>query len=263
MRRATLRVPWHTRCVVALMRLAPPLIAAVALACAVASVPAIARAADKDVPSKNARALALDALKREMAETMIAIVAEAAAKSAQPQESAWTKEEPPGVHRMWRPTIHDAAATTRPPDDAPKGFVGAPVMMFRTIANGDGGLDLDSFDHGRGRLSHVLVARALPKVADPAHLAPEAIQRIVRARYGTFKLCYASALKRRPDLEGRLVVKFVIDPSGAVSSAADGGSDLPDSDVVACVVRNFANLTFPPTTDEVITVVYPLTFSPY
>ena len=245
------------------MRYAPPAIAAVALACALVSAATPARAADSDVPPQEARALALAALKREMAETMIAIVAEAAAKSARPQESAWTKDEPHGVHPMWTPTIHDAATVLSPVAEAPKGFVGDPVMIIRTIGDGDGVADLEAFDHGRDRLRRALTARTPPKIAAVAHLAPDAIQRIVRARFGTYKLCYTAALRQRPDLEGRIAVKFVIDPSGAVSSAADGGSDLPDANVVACVVRNFANLTFPPTSDEIITVVYPLTFTPY
>lgn len=59
-----------------------------------------------------------------------------------------------------------------------------------------------------------------------------------------------------------MTVKFLIDRSGAVSMAADGGSDLPDQSVVQCVVRSFGNLSFPQPDNGVVTVVYPIMFSP-
>jgi hypothetical protein len=106
-----------------------------------------------------------------------------------------------------------------------------------------------------GRATQVLAAR---------DAAGEAIQRIVRANFGRFRLCYEVGLRLNPRLEGRVVAKLTIDTEGAVVVAADGGSDLPDPDVVSCVVRSFANLAFPPTAAsgaEAVTVVYPLVFT--
>jgi hypothetical protein len=57
-------------------------------------------------------------------------------------------------------------------------------------------------------------------------------------------------------------VRFVIDRSGAVTQAVDGGSDLPNADVVACVVRAFTTLSFPQPPDGLVTVVYPIVFTP-
>jgi hypothetical protein len=50
---------------------------------------------------------------------------------------------------------------------------------------------------------------------------------------------------------------------GAVSVAADGGSDLPDENVVQCVVRLVGGLHFPQPEGGLVTAVYPLIFSPY
>lgn len=57
-------------------------------------------------------------------------------------------------------------------------------------------------------------------------------------------------------------MKFVIDRSGSVATAADGGSTLADADVVACVVRAFQSLSFPQPEGGVVTVLYPLVLSP-
>ena len=93
-------------------------------------------------------------------------------------------------------------------------------------------------------------------------LPPEVIQRIVRQNFGRFRLCYENGMRNNPTLSGRVSVKFVIDRSGAVSTAQDGGSELPDQGVISCVVRGFGNLSFPQPEGGIVTVVYPITFSP-
>jgi hypothetical protein len=93
-------------------------------------------------------------------------------------------------------------------------------------------------------------------------LPPEVIQRIVRQNFGRFRLCYENGLRTNPKLDGRIAVKFVIDKSGAVKSAADGGSTLSDPAVVSCVVGGFKNLSFPQPESGEVTVVYPIIFAP-
>ncbi len=68
-------------------------------------------------------------------------------------------------------------------------------------------------------------------------LPPEVISRIVRHNFGRFRLCYENGLRINPNLQGKVTTKFVIDRSGAVSSAADGGSDIPDRAVIQCGPR--------------------------
>ena len=93
-------------------------------------------------------------------------------------------------------------------------------------------------------------------------MPPEVIQRIVRQNFGRFRLCYENGLRSNPNLQGRVSVRFIIGSEGSVSSLSNGGSDLPDADVVACVVRSFNGLTFPPAESGVITVTYPILFTP-
>jgi hypothetical protein len=93
-------------------------------------------------------------------------------------------------------------------------------------------------------------------------LPTEVVQRIVRQNFGRLRLCYEDGLRTHPDLTGRVATRFVIDRSGAVALAADGGSDLPDQSVVSCVVRSFGTLTFPEPEGSVVQVVYPVIFVP-
>jgi hypothetical protein len=93
-------------------------------------------------------------------------------------------------------------------------------------------------------------------------LPPEIIQRIVLQQRGALLQCYQQGLQRNPTLEGRVAVHFLIDRQGAVAFAADGGSDLPDDSVRACVASRFRTLSFPAPQGGTVNVVFGFAFSP-
>jgi hypothetical protein len=90
----------------------------------------------------------------------------------------------------------------------------------------------------------------------------EVIQRIVRQNYGRFRLCYENGLRRNPSLQGRVGVRFVIGRDGTVMNVMNGDSDLPDAAVVRCVIQAYYGLSFPAPEGGIVTVGYPIMFSP-
>jgi Ca-activated chloride channel family protein len=135
-----------------------------------------------------------------------------------------------------------------------------------TIGRGAGTGTGQGFGSGHGRLggSH---KTSPPQVRMGAtsvsgRLPPEVVQRIVRQNFGRFRLCYESGLRNSPNLAGRVSVRFLIGMDGAVSAVGNAGSDIADNSVVSCVVRSFWGLRFPAPEGGVVTVVYPITFSP-
>jgi tetratricopeptide (TPR) repeat protein len=84
----------------------------------------------------------------------------------------------------------------------------------------------------------------------------------VRQNFGRFRLCYEEGLKRNPNLEGRVSARFVIGRDGSVQNASNGGSDIPDSGVVSCVLAAFPGLSFPQPEGGIVTVTYPILFAP-
>jgi hypothetical protein len=129
----------------------------------------------------------------------------------------------------------------------------------------------DGASGGYGRWSRGDVRRGYtPHVKEPryetvetsGHLPAEVIQRIVRQNDGRYRFCYQKGLEANPTLQGRVTVKFLIDRHGAVAFAADAGSDLPDENVRRCVVSSFTTLSFPEPDSGVVTVIYPIVFSP-
>lgn len=134
-----------------------------------------------------------------------------------------------------------------------------------TIGHGAGTGTGQGFGSGHGRLGRSHRARP-PRVRMGAtnvsgRLPPEVIQRIVRQNFGRFRLCYESALKNNPNLQGRVVVSFVIGRDGSVSSVG-GGGDIPDAGVISCVAGQFRGLTFPQPEGGIVTVSYPIVFTP-
>ncbi len=135
-----------------------------------------------------------------------------------------------------------------------------------TLGHGAGIGTGQGFGAGHGRLGGSHKTRA-PKVRMGAtsvsgRLPPEVIQRIVRQNYGRFRMCYEQGLARNPNLEGRVQVRFVIGRDGSVSNVSNGGSDLPDSGVVSCVISAYYGLSFPQPEGGIVTVVYPIMFAP-
>jgi hypothetical protein len=93
-------------------------------------------------------------------------------------------------------------------------------------------------------------------------LPPEQIQKIVRQNYGRLRMCYEQGLARNPNLQGRVSVRFIIGRDGRVRQVSNGGSDLPDEQVVRCVMRAYYEMLFPEPESGTVTVVYPIMFSP-
>ena len=125
-----------------------------------------------------------------------------------------------------------------------------------------GGFGNSSGPLGRGHVATSPTMRQPNKIDTNGRLDPEVIRRIVRLNSGRMVGCYQSGLRTNPNLSGRVSVAFAIDREGSVSTVRDSGSDLADSTVTQCVVKSFYSLSFPPPAGGIVTVVYPLTFSP-
>ena len=152
---------------------------------------------------------------------------------------------------------------------------GVGVDKIGTIGGGGGGPgkwgigrgDKDGIGNGTspGTGGHIAKAPPAPregKLVTNGRIPAEVIQRIVRQNFGRFRLCYEAGLRGNPSLTGRVSTKFVIGRDGAVMQASDAGSDMPDQNVVACVVRSFNALSFPSPEGGVATVTYPIILTP-
>ncbi len=145
-----------------------------------------------------------------------------------------------------------------------QGGAGVGLGSIGTIGHGAG--TGQGFGEAGGRLSgsHLSPRPSVRMGATSVsgRLPPEVIQRIVRQNFGRFRLCYENALRSNPDASGRVTVSFVIGQNGSVSAARGNGNGINDGAMVSCVVRSFAGLSFPEPEGGIVTVTYPILFSP-
>lgn len=159
------------------------------------------------------------------------------------------------------------------------GVLGGPVAIASGSAfgvlggidtsSGIGGLGLRGTGTGgalTGRIGVGASASAPPQVRAgvvtvKGQLPSEIVQRVVRARHATFRLCYESALRRRPSLHGTMTIRFVVGAAGSVMSAAEVGPGLSDGPMSSCVLGAFRQLAFPKPKAGIAVVNYPIVFS--
>jgi len=89
-------------------------------------------------------------------------------------------------------------------------------------------------------------------------LSKEQIRRVVRRNIGQIKHCYEKGLFGRPDLEGRVSVKFTIDGMGGVTHSVVNASTLRHGGTEQCIARAVRRWTFPqPKGGGIVIVSYP------
>ena len=231
-------------------------------------------AGPKDNPDPHlSRAAAID-MAREFG--MVGLLASAGGSVNSPT-APWGRDEALGTDalsangNLWGESLGEAAGAgglglSGVGEGGGGRYEGIGLGRIGTLGRGDGGGDAMGIGRGHGHLQ----ANHAPKppivrtgtLTTSGRIPPEVIQRTVRQSFGRFRFCYENGLRTSPNLAGRVTVRFVIGRDGAVSNAGNGGSDLPDAGVVSCVVRAFYGLSFPAPEAGIVTVSYPITFTP-
>jgi TonB family protein len=133
-----------------------------------------------------------------------------------------------------------------------------------TIGHGGGGGSGSGYGRGAGGLrGHRASAPSIRTGTAEVRgsLSKEVIRRYIRRSINQIRFCYEQQLARRPDLAGRVQIRFVISPSGAVTSSQAAGSTLGEPAVETCVARAVQRIAFPqPEGGGVVIVTYPFMF---
>lgn len=130
-----------------------------------------------------------------------------------------------------------------------------------TIGHGAGGGSGSGYGRGaggfRGRSARVPRIRT-GKADVRGSLSKEVIRRIIRRHINEVRFCYEQELNSRPDLQGRVGVKFIISPTGAVQTAAVAKSTLGNAKAEQCIVKAVRRWNFPaPEGGGIVVVTYP------
>ncbi|MBI5549227.1 MAG: adventurous gliding motility protein GltG [Deltaproteobacteria bacterium] len=93
-------------------------------------------------------------------------------------------------------------------------------------------------------------------------LDKELIRQVIRRNIGQIRYCYENELQTKPNLAGKIAVRFVIAPDGGVQSAeAAEGSTLSEANLSECIAVRVRSWKFPsPKGGGATMVTYPFVF---
>jgi outer membrane biosynthesis protein TonB len=134
-------------------------------------------------------------------------------------------------------------------------------VTLGTIGHGAGGGTGSGYGRGagglggrRGKVPQIRSGAAMVK----GSLSKEVIRRIVHRHINEVKFCYERELATRPDLAGRVSIKFIIMGTGAVQMAAVAESTIGNPSVENCIAQAVRRWTFPqPEGGGIVIVTYP------
>lgn len=90
----------------------------------------------------------------------------------------------------------------------------------------------------------------------------ESIQETVDSLKGWIRFVYNRALRQNPTLKGTITLEFDIAPTGEVTECRVASSTLNHPELEAQLVKRFLKLQFPPISQGIHTVIYPVTLIP-
>lgn len=120
---------------------------------------------------------------------------------------------------------------------------------------GPGGVGVGTETSGR-RISRVPGGIRPESASTTGGLSREQVQRTVRRHINEVRFCYSQALQRRPDLEGRVAVHFLVRSDGVVQAASIASQSGELGDVGTCVAESVRRWTFP-ASEGPTSVTYP------
>jgi TonB family protein len=97
---------------------------------------------------------------------------------------------------------------------------------------------------------------------DSAEIDQGKLGAFVRARMGGIKACYENALKRNPNLKGKLTIRFTILETGGLSEITISVNSIGSPEVASCIVNTMRTWRTQFRPSGPVTVEYPFVFSP-
>jgi outer membrane biosynthesis protein TonB len=124
-----------------------------------------------------------------------------------------------------------------------------------------GGGSIAGSDTGKGAGERTV--KGAIKTEAPAvdgELDPNMVAKEVRSRLGAIKACYERALKRNPNLSGKVVIHWTITQAGTVSGVDVEQDTLGDAEVASCIKSLIARWRFPAPSGGSVDVSFPFVF---
>jgi TonB family protein len=92
-------------------------------------------------------------------------------------------------------------------------------------------------------------------------LAPEVVKKVIRRNNNQVRFCFESQLANAPGLNGRVLVKFVVNAEGKVTQPMLSESTIENEGFESCLLKRLATWVFPRPEGGEALVTFPFTFT--
>lgn len=150
------------------------------------------------------------------------------------------------------------------------GFSGSNLKVGKVGGNGTGGIGTGSGNAvGYGTGEHGAVSGQGSSLASidsggstvDEGLTKEEVGAVIHSHMSEIRYCHESAMLSQPNIEGKLILNFSINPVGSVESTSVQSTSLPDRQISDCVIRRLMTWKFPKPRGKVhVAVAYPFLF---
>jgi outer membrane biosynthesis protein TonB len=97
---------------------------------------------------------------------------------------------------------------------------------------------------------------------DSAEIDQQKLASFIKARMGLIKACYENALKRNPNLKGKIAIRFTILETGGLADLETVANTMGSADVASCITSTMRSWRTQFKPSGPVTVEYPFVFSP-
>ncbi len=113
---------------------------------------------------------------------------------------------------------------------------------------------------GEGKEKTVSAGVDTGKPDSDGGLTADQIFRVVNAHIAALKYCYEKELQRKPDLAGKIELRWLIKPAGTVEQVGTASNTLGDKAVESCMQRQVKAWRFPKATSPTLVQKFPFMF---
>lgn len=97
---------------------------------------------------------------------------------------------------------------------------------------------------------------------DSSEIDQSKLSSFIKARMGLIKACYENALKRNPNLKGKIAIRFTILETGGLADVESVANSMGSADVATCIMATMRSWRTQFKPSGPVTVEYPFVFSP-
>ncbi len=139
---------------------------------------------------------------------------------------------------------------------------GVATSGINSLMKKDGGAGTLGEKGERAVAGKVVGQPRLSQVKGTGELSKDEIQRVITSHVGEIQYCYEKQLRQNTGLAGRVVLEWVVTPTGAVSVVKVSTSSLSSTEATNCMMDKVKKWKFPkPRGTGGVTVVYPFVFN--